>query len=111
MLLQQLTRRGVVRVELLEVPVALWVVVVRIDDDLAGETVARKLAVAAERHRDHNHVARTSGVRCRRRLRLPAELGGELRERLRAPRVAEHHLVPGADEVPGERAADVPRTD
>src|SRR6476619_7388768 len=111
LLLQQLARRGVVRVELLEVPVALWVVVVRVDDDLAAETVARKLAVAAEGDRDHDHVARTSGVRCLRRLRLPTELGGELRERLGSTRVAEHHLVAGANEVPCERAADVPHTD
>src|ERR671919_835551 len=72
--LEQLARGGVVVVELFEVPVSLRVVVVRVDDDLAGHAVGGQLPEAAERHRDDDDFPEADRVRRRHRLRPLAEL-------------------------------------
>jgi bacterioferritin-associated ferredoxin len=73
--------------------------------------LGRQLAVTAERHRHHDHIAEPSGVRCGHCLRSAAELLDEARQGLRPTRVADRHLVAGIDEVLGKRAADVPGAD
>ena len=80
-------------VELLDVAVSLWVVVVRVDHDLARQGLDRNLPVVLERDGDHNDVPSLCGVDSRRRARIRSELGNERRQGFRPTRVADHNPV------------------
>lgn len=60
--LQQLARSRAAAVELLEMAVSLRVVVVGVDHDVARDALARRLAVATERYRDHDDLAESRGL-------------------------------------------------
>jgi hypothetical protein len=69
MSLQQLCRCHQFVVQVADVTIALWIVVVGIDDDLAGKGHHRHLANVLHWNRDDNDVAPFSrfGRRCRAR--------------------------------------------
>src|SRR6266404_1196203 len=112
-------------VELLDVAVSLWVVVVRVDHDLARQGLDRDLPVVLERDGDHNDVPSFCGVDSRRRARIRSEFGNERRQGFRPTRVADHNPVAvcrrksrdlasdltGADESYGRHASCHPNID
>lgn len=108
---KQLAGRRGVRVDLGEVPVALPVVVVGVDDHLTGQRLDRYLAVAAERDRHHHQVGYGTGFRRGGRTGVRAERFDETGQGLGSAGVAQHRAVAGVDRQPGQRAADVPAAD
>jgi hypothetical protein len=98
-------------VERLEVAVALRVVVVRVEHDLAGQFGRRNLVERLERDAHHHDVAGRGSLGGGRRARLRAQLVDEVLEGLGTAGVAHHHVVAGRHREPRHRAADVPATD
>src|SRR6266481_5686156 len=98
-------------VELLDVAVSLWVVVVRVDHDLARQGLDRDLPVVLERDGDHNDVPSLCGVDSRRRARIRSELGNERRQGFRPTRVADHNPVAVCRRKSRDLASDVTGAD
>jgi hypothetical protein len=97
--------------DLADVPVALGVVVVGIDDDLAGRALHRNVCIGSERHGHDQHLAAERRICGRRGGRRRAELADELGKRLRPTGIRDDDVVTGAREQSRERAADVTRGD
>src|SRR5829696_8904487 len=111
MLLQQLTDRRRLVVQLRNVPVALRVVVVGVDDYLSAQRLDRHLAVGLERHRHYDDVARSGGFGRSGRSCPGSELIHQTGQGLWAATVAEHHVVACIDREPGDGAADASTAD
>ena len=94
-----------------DLPVALRVVVVGVDDDLAGERLDRHVAVGPQRDGHHHQVARLGRLGRRRGSGPRPQLVDQFLEGLRPARVAQHHVVPGGDGQPGHGAADMSAAD
>jgi hypothetical protein len=110
MLLQQLTDRRRLIVQLGDVPVALRVVVVGVDDHLSAQRLDRHLAVGLERDRHFDDVARSGGFGRSGRSCPRSELIHQTGQGLWAATVAEH-VVACIDREPGDGAADVSTAD
>jgi len=72
--LQELGGRGRLIVELRDVAVTFWVVVVGVDYDLARQRLDRNGPVVLQRHRDYDDVSSFRRVDGRRRVRSRSEL-------------------------------------
>ena len=84
MRLQQLRGRCRLVVELGDVAIALRIVIVRVDHDLAGERLDGNRLVVLERHGDDNDVAGGGGIDNRPRSRARAELRHQRGKRVRS---------------------------
>ena len=109
MCLQQFRAGRGISVELLDLPVALRVVVVRIDHDLPRERSDRHRLVTLQRNGDDDEVGCGRDLGRRRRAGVRSELRDELGQGLRSARVADDDVVPALDCQAGYLAADVPR--
>ncbi len=111
MALEQLAAGGRAGIQLRDVPVALGIVVTGVEDRLAGQRLDRDVAEGLHRDADQHEVAGLAGLLGGRGAGQRAQLGDQLLERLGAPGVAQHHLVPRGHAQPGYRAADQPAAD
>lgn len=107
MLLEEARRRRLAAVELRDVAVALPVVVVRVEHDLAGERLGGDVAVRGERNGDDHDLAGGGDLGCRGGASGRAELVDEAREGLGTAGVRDHDLVAESGEGPRELGADV----
>lgn len=106
---QQFAGGGRLAVQLGELAVALRVVVVGVQHDLAGEGLGRQLAVAAEGDRQQQQVAEAGGLL---HAADPAAQGDHgAGQCVRATGVAEHHLVAVLHAQFCQGAADEARPD
>ncbi len=111
MRLQQLGGRLRFGIELRKPAVALRIVVVGIDDDLAGERRHRNLAVVLQRNGDDDDVPCAGCFVGGRGPGMRAELADEFRQRVGAAGIAHDDVVTGLDGEPRDLAADVPGAD
>ena len=102
MALQELRGRRRLVVELGDLTVPPGVVVVRVDDDLAGQRFDRHRADRAQRDRHDGDLGGRRHLGGGRGARVRPELGDEVRERLGAARVADDDVVAVRDGEAGE---------
>src|SRR5215470_7505237 len=98
-------------IEFGEVPIPVRIIVIGIDDDLAGEWRDRYLSVVLQRHRYDNDVSclsRLVGSCC---SRLWSKLFDERRQSLRTTRVADYNVVTMSHSQSCNLASDMPGTD
>src|SRR5215213_4120272 len=101
--------RGRARLDLRDLAVAAGVVVARVDHELAGQLGHRQLRDRLERDRDDREIGALHGGRRLRRRR--PRLARQALERLRAAGVRDRDLMTECRQPPGERRADVARSD
>src|SRR5215475_6362418 len=109
--LQQLGSRCRFVIEFGKVTVAVRIVIIGIDDDLAGERRDRYLTVVLQRYRYDNDIcclSRLVGSCC---SRLWSKLFDERRQSLRTSRVAEYNIVTMGHSQSCKLASYVPGTD
>src|SRR5262252_10950299 len=111
MRLQQLGGRRRLVVELRDVAVALRIIVVGIDDHLAGQGRDRYLSVVLQRHADDDNVACGGGLIGRSGASPWTELLYQIRQRVGSARVADHDIVSVRHGEPRNLTADVARSD
>ena len=104
--LQQPAAGQLAGVQVGDVPIPSWVVVIGVDYGLADQRPHGHAVIGQERDGHHDQVACIGRFLRRRRARHQAELAGQLLECVRAARVTEHHRVPGRHGEPRDGAAD-----
>jgi hypothetical protein len=106
----RLGSRGPLVVELRDVPVALRVIVVRIDDNLPSERLDRHRTIILQRHRDDDDVSGGRRLAGGRGANVRSERGNQLGQCLRPARVADHDVVAVCHRESGDLTPDVSRT-
>ena len=109
--LHQLAARRRLVLELRHHPVALGVVVRRVDDDPAGQGIVREVGTSAERHGDDDDVPGSGGPVRRRGPGVRPELLDEVGECVRPAAVAQDDVVAGADRQARDGAAEMSAAD
>jgi hypothetical protein len=109
--LEQLRGGGRFVVELGNLTVALWIVVVRVDDNLARQRLDRHRPVRFEWHTDHDNVAGFRRFLDSGGARVRSELANQFGKAVRVPRVAQDDTVTVRHSETRELAADVASAD
>src|SRR3954452_20056697 len=108
---EHFARGRTVVIELSNVPVAVGVVVGRVDDNSAGEGFGRQLGVGTEWDRHEDDVSERCGLLDRGGDGVLTYVADQIPERLGSAGVRDGDLVPGVGKQTGRRRADLSAAD